>query len=93
MNKENIKLIKELFNFNQEINSLSHLNIIIAIFFIYALNLTVLIFCVNNLIGKIVTITFSLIFWIFGVGLGLIRYCKRSKELKKHQVKIKKFLK
>jgi len=92
MKKEHIKIIKELFNFNLKLNSLSHLNIIISIFFVSALNLTMLIFCVNSFLGKIILIISCLIMWTVGVGYGIISYCKQSKELDNYRDKIRKLL-
>lgn len=93
MNKENIILIKEFFNYNHEVNNMRRINIIICIWFASALNLTVLIFCVNSPLGKGISIMFCLIAWFIGVGYGFIHHRKKDKELIKHRNKIRKLLK
>ena len=91
-NKKHIETMKEFFNYNQEVNNIFRLNILIAVWFASALNLTVLIFCVNGFVGKVISITFCLIVWIFGVVYGTIYKSKNHKELIKYRNKIRKIL-
>ena len=93
MKKEDMKTTIELFNYSLEVRNMRRLNIIISIFFVSALNLTVLVFCVNSFLGKVISITFCLIVWFAGVGYGLIYQSKKHKEMIKYKNKIKKHLK
>jgi len=92
MKKETIELIKEFFNYNSERNNIFRLNILIAMWLVSALILTVLIFCVNSFLGKVISIMFCLITWIAGVGYGLIYKSIKHKELLIHRNKIRKLL-
>ena len=86
------EIMKELFNYNLENNSLGRLNILITIFFVSALILSVLIFHAPNFLSKIITLISALITWIVGVGYGIIRFSKRAKELTNHRNKIQNLL-
>ena len=92
MNEKGIKIMRELFNYNLEANVLGRLNIIITIFFSCALILTILIFSFPSFIGKIITLFFTLIVWIVGVGYGIFHFNEQAKKLKNHREEIIKLL-